>query len=270
MRNLTRSLLVGVTLTLFLMACDPSPNKNAASNDNSAKSVENTNAKPVAQTPDPRAAIIDLYTIDNLGGDVRQPDYNMPYKAIRDTTWSSDPASSNPTTGKILAGKIVLFNRDPLTGTTRWQDAKLEDGTIKYVRPVDFQKAPPAPPVVLTQLVAEFHTQDDDKDRGDGISESYYVGSQQLDKNQSWGKDLIFRDNSFNLGQTFDVASSNVPFSRCNELSYKWIMDNDDGWKVVFKIYATFSNGQRHLVGTDQKEIGDGGPREGTIPLRCN
>jgi hypothetical protein len=93
--------------------------------------------------------------------------------------------------------------------------------------------------------------------------------TQVIASNQSWGKDLVFRNNSFNLGQTFDVRSSNIAFSRCKDLSYKYLMDNDDGWHIIFRIYVTLDDGTRHLAADEPRNIANGSPRDGTIPLKC-
>jgi hypothetical protein len=119
----------------------------------------------------------------------------------------------------------------------------------------------------ITRLVAEFHTTDDDKDRDDGISETYLFNGQIVGQNQSWGKDLVFRDNSVNLGQTFDVSAHGIAFSDIGRCQYRYLMDNDDGWHVIFRIKATLSDGTEHLVADEFRRVANGSPREGTIAL---
>ena len=122
---------------------------------------------------------------------------------------------------------------------------------------------------IITHLEAEFHTTDDNKDKNDGISETYLHHQQVIGQNQSWGKDLNFRENQKDLGQKFDVSNFNIPFSSCKNLTYKYLMDNDDGWHVRFRIYATLDDGTRHEVANEHRNIANGDPRDGTIGFTC-
>ena len=63
--------------------------------------------------------------------------YTMTAEAVRDTEWA---ASNNPsaTRGTIRAGDTVMFGAAPDT-SMGWQQARLSDGTVRYVRPADFR-----------------------------------------------------------------------------------------------------------------------------------
>ena len=55
---------------------------------------------------------------------------------------------------------------------------------------------------------------------------------------------------------------------------YHYRMDNDDGWKVTFEIHAKYSTDppnpdQNHIIGRSYRNVANGSPREGDIPLRC-
>lgn len=67
--------------------------------------------------------------------------YKLPYKATKDTQWSSNPNSQQPTTGTVKRGEVVNFSRQPSSIGVTWQDAKLSDGSIKWVHPYDFEPA---------------------------------------------------------------------------------------------------------------------------------
>ena len=128
--------------------------------------------------------------------------------------------------------------------------------------------APQVAPVVINELVAEFHTQGDDKDDGDGISEAYIHNGKIIGENHAWGKDLTFRNDSLDLGQRFDVSKNKILISQVSSLSYRYIMENDDGWEVVFRIKAVCSDGNTYLLSDDKRRIASGNPRQGTIQLR--
>jgi hypothetical protein len=76
--------------------------------------------------------------IDETTADVNE--YNLPYIAVQDTVWSTNPASSRPPrTGEIKQAEVVYFNRTPSEIPATWQDAKIPDGTIKFVHPNHFR-----------------------------------------------------------------------------------------------------------------------------------
>lgn len=80
-------------------------------------------------------------TITNTAMSVNAPDFKLKYIASTDTQSLSDPSSSDYTT--IPKGTVAYFDRDPssLVPTPTWMQAKLESGTLAYVRPQDFVKA---------------------------------------------------------------------------------------------------------------------------------
>lgn len=118
----------------------------------------------------------------------------------------------------------------------------------------------------ITRVRAEFHTNDDDKDRDDGINETYLLNKNQvLGQNQDWGKGIIYRDHSVNHGQAFDV---NVPASDCSKISYNFRKNTNDDWNVTFKLYAHFDDGTIRKVGEGNYKLG-GNSKEGTIDFQC-
>lgn len=263
----TFSICTCLFVIYVLMATACNENKT---NTNNPSNISGNSISSNAATTETKDALIDNLKIDNVGvNGVGPAVFNLAYSATKVTDWSSQPGSSTATTGKLAVGDVVNFDIDPLPGTARWQLAKFSDNSFKYVHPMDFKKVPPVVEATITSVVTEFWTDGDDKDREDGISETFLTGTQVVGSNASWGKDLIFRNDSFNLGQTFDVSSYKIPASKCNTMSYRYLMDNGDGWKVTFRVYITLSNGARHLVAQVYKEINSNG-RTGTIGFTCN
>lgn len=64
--------------------------------------------------------------------------YSMPYEAAEDTEWASSSDMATATRGTVRRGEIVMFNRAPDT-SAQWQQARLADGTVRYVRPTAFR-----------------------------------------------------------------------------------------------------------------------------------
>lgn len=64
--------------------------------------------------------------------------YSMPFEAAADTEWSSSSDMATATRGTVRQGEIVMFNRAPDT-SSQWQQARLADGTVRYVRPTAFR-----------------------------------------------------------------------------------------------------------------------------------
>lgn len=82
---------------------------------------------------------VSLYS-ELVPSSVNKDEYNLPYRAVTDTEWISNPNSPDPKTGTISKGTVVLFNREPSSLGATWQDAILDDGTLRFVHPSDFQK----------------------------------------------------------------------------------------------------------------------------------
>jgi hypothetical protein len=121
----------------------------------------------------------------------------------------------------------------------------------------------------VKEIWAHFHTIDDDKDRDDGISETYMLDGRQIAaKNQSWGKGLVFRDDSWDLGQRFDVSGLGLRLNEINRLQYQFDMDNDDGWNVEIHIRVRTDDGNEYEVARQLCNIGDGNSRSGSVNLR--
>ena len=63
--------------------------------------------------------------------------YSMAYEAAEDTEWAAS-ADASATRGTIRRGEVVMFHRTPDT-SQQWQQARLADGTVRYVRPNAFR-----------------------------------------------------------------------------------------------------------------------------------
>jgi hypothetical protein len=122
--------------------------------------------------------------------------------------------------------------------------------------------------VVVRELQAEFWTDDDDKDRDDAISEQYTWNGRVIAENRSWGKGLVYRNHSQNLGQAFNVESIGLTISDVRDVKYRYVMDNDDGWHVLFKIKARAVDATEYLLSNERREIANGNPKSGSISLR--
>jgi hypothetical protein len=66
-------------------------------------------------------------------------DFKLPYEATKDTEWNSNPRAPKPRTGSLKKGDKVFFSREP-SSTEIWQDARIPNGTRKFVHPADFKK----------------------------------------------------------------------------------------------------------------------------------
>lgn len=171
-----------------------------------------------------------------------------------------------PENGKVWIREEPVSETHPDANTTIWRN-DFSAAELVFKQTVPSGGGGGGTPVLrIVSLQAEFHTTNDDKDRNDGISETYLNGTTIVGQNQSWGKGLIFRRNNKDLGEPFSV---NVPLSDCRNMSYRYLMDNDDGWNVRFRIYATLSDGTRKLVADEHREIANGRPRSGTINFSC-
>jgi hypothetical protein len=67
------------------------------------------------------------------------PTYTMTYEATRDTEWAASTDAS-AARGTLRVGDRVMFSHAPDT-STGWQQARLSDGTVRWVRPADFRAA---------------------------------------------------------------------------------------------------------------------------------
>src|SRR3954463_13820713 len=65
--------------------------------------------------------------------------YTMAYQATRDTEWAASTDTS-AARGTLQRGDHVMFMRTP-DASMDWQQARLPDGTVRYVRPADFRPA---------------------------------------------------------------------------------------------------------------------------------
>ncbi len=76
--------------------------------------------------------------VDTTGRPARAVSYSMPFEAAEDTEWASSSDVVTATRGTIRRGDIVMFSGAPDT-SMQWQQARLNDGTVRYVRPTAFR-----------------------------------------------------------------------------------------------------------------------------------
>ncbi|MBB6253033.1 hypothetical protein [Nitrospirillum iridis] len=119
---------------------------------------------------------------------------------------------------------------------------------------------------VIASIVCRFQTNDNDKDKDDGISETYKRGREVLGSNQSWGRDLCYRDHNTDWGQRFDISGFNILARDVSSIVYEWSMDNDDEWNVGMTVLIKLQNGHEYEVGGAYYNI-HRGSKSGSISL---
>jgi len=116
----------------------------------------------------------------------------------------------------------------------------------------------------IIKLQAFFYTDSDDKDKGDGIAETFYWRNTRICGNKGWARDIRFLEFRQNLGQMFDV---DIAAEKCSDMKYQMIMETEDKWDVTVHVYAWYSDGtKKRVVSTATIEFG-GKKREETIPF---
>jgi hypothetical protein len=114
----------------------------------------------------------------------------------------------------------------------------------------------------IIKLQAFFYTDSDDKDKGDGIAETYYWRNKRICGNTAWARDIRFLEFRQNLGQMFNV---DIAAEKCSGMKYQMVMETGDKWDVTVHVYAWYSNGmKKRVVSTGTIEFG-GKKREETI-----
>lgn len=74
--------------------------------------------------------------VDTSRRPARVDNYMLSYRATQDTEWRST-TDTNADRGTLRRGSTVRFERAPNT-SAQWQQAVLDDNSIRYVRPSDF------------------------------------------------------------------------------------------------------------------------------------
>ena len=115
----------------------------------------------------------------------------------------------------------------------------------------------------IIKLQTFFYTNIDDKDKGDGIAESYYWANKRICGNSGWARDLRFPEYRQNEGQMFDV---DIPAEKHSNIRYQMVMETSDGWDVTVHTYAWYSDGSKKRIGAANLKFG-GKNRENTIFL---
>ena len=114
----------------------------------------------------------------------------------------------------------------------------------------------------IIKLQAFFYTDSDDKDKGDGIAETYYWRNTRICGNTGWARDIRFLEFRQNLGQMFNV---DIAAEKCSDIKYQMLMETGDQWDVTVHVYAWYSDGmKKKVVSTGTIEFG-GKKREETI-----
>ena len=122
------------------------------------------------------------------------------------------------------------------------------------------------PGLRIVKVQSFFYTNRDDKDKGDGIAESYYVGNTKICGNKGWARDVRFPEFRQNEGQVFEI---DIPAERCSQMRYNMIMETDDGWDVTVHTYAWYSDGSKKRVGAASLIFGGDHRVENVYFLNC-
>ncbi|MGI8788135.1 MAG: hypothetical protein ACR2HG_10280 [Pyrinomonadaceae bacterium] len=98
----------------------------------------------------------------------------------------------------------------------------------------------------IIKLQSLFYTNTDDKEKGNGIAESYYWGNMKICGNTGWAKDIRFPEYVQNEGQMFEV---DIAAEKCSDMRYNIITETDDIWDVTIYIYAWYGDGTKKRTG---------------------
>lgn len=101
------------------------------------------------------------------------------------------------------------------------------------------------PRLKIIKLQSLFYTNSDDKEKGNGIAESYYWGNVKLCGNTGWAKDIRFPEFVQNKGQMFEV---DIAAEKCSDMRYHLMTETSDVWDVTIHTYAWFSDGTKKRV----------------------
>lgn len=97
----------------------------------------------------------------------------------------------------------------------------------------------------IKKLQALFYTDSDDKDKGDGIAETYFWGNARICENTGWARDIRFPTYRQHSGQLFEV---DIHAAKCPQMRYQIIMETGDRWLVTVHVYAWYSDGAKRRV----------------------
>jgi hypothetical protein len=198
--------------------------------------------------------------------------------ALKDSGWIlSDGQAIRASDGKAIAFAPFEEQRKRYLSS---DEPRVQQVTIDgLVRALEAAAAPPppvvTPPVVqpeyINTVVNSFYTTDDDKDRAQGIYETLKYNTQIIGQNQHWGMGLVFREQTMDKGETFDVSALQIPVANLSMVSYSWYMRNGDEWHVKFNIVATTSKGRVLDLFTDTQARAIAGkhPSTGTIGFKA-
>ena len=98
----------------------------------------------------------------------------------------------------------------------------------------------------IIKLQSFFYTNTDDKEKGNGISESYYWRNLKICGNTSWARNVRFPEYVQNEGQMFEVK---IKSEKCGDMKYMMITETDDIWDVTVYTFAWYSDGVKRKVG---------------------
>jgi len=101
------------------------------------------------------------------------------------------------------------------------------------------------PSLKIIKLQSFFYTNTDDKEKGNGIAESYYWGNIKICGNSGWAKDVRFPEYVQNEGQMFEV---DIAAEKCPDMRYNIITETADVWDVTIYTFAWFSDGTKKRV----------------------
>lgn len=101
------------------------------------------------------------------------------------------------------------------------------------------------PGLRIIKLQSLFYTNTDDKEKGNGLAESYYWGNMKICGNTGWARDIRFPEYVQNEGQMFEV---DIAAEKCPHMRYNIITETADIWDVTIYTFAWFSNGTKKKV----------------------
>ena len=105
----------------------------------------------------------------------------------------------------------------------------------------------------IIKLQAFFYTDSDDKEKGNGIAETYYWGNTKICSNTGWARDIRFPEYRQGEGQMFEV---DVAAEKCTDMKYQIITETNDRWIVTVHVYAWYNDGLKKRVAAASLEFG--------------
>lgn len=119
------------------------------------------------------------------------------------------------------------------------------------------------PELRIIKLQSSFYTNTSDKEKRNGLAESYYWGNVKICGNKGWARDVRFPEYVQHEGQLFEVE---IAAEKCSDMKYSLITETDDAWDVTIYTYAWYSDGTKKRVASASLVFGRN-QRVGNIPF---